>query len=636
MDEKRPTVTIALAGSSNTGKSTIFNELTGMRQHTGNWHGKTTDIAYGNFTMNHQEYLLADLPGLLSPARLSEKERAAWDYLGSGNAQLIVLVCDASCLERELHLLRKILFLDSVKASGTPVILCLNFWDEAERKGIEIDVDLLQDVLQVPVMCCCALHGDSLDQLRQAVNETNGQHFFYDCLDYCPTQLAREIVRHSCCPCCQGSDLADRMIMEPAVGILTTFFLLFGLSWLALTGAFSFSTLLWKLFFGLEPKLAAAMAAFHSPPWLISMLIYSIYRSLAWIISLMLPCMTLFFFLFHLAEETGCLPRIAFQLDSAFRGCHTSCKQCLAMTMGFCCNAAAISQCRSMDSPREKTIAILTNSFVPCSKKLPALLLMISLIFMSGAFPSLPPGKWELFPGISSPVRVSLFSALLLCFIIFLAITASLAASWILSHTLLPGNSCTFALELPPYRRPKLPRTLIRTFRGQTVPAIKKAIFSTTVSVGIVWLLIHAFPSLFAYMIGLLEPIGRCMGLDGIILFAFLFSISSNETVLPVMLTAYLHASGTDSLNSPLLSMASPSALFSFLAAQGWTCTTILSMTIFCLFHWPCAATLCSIKKETGSWKWTAVSVLLPFLFGTGLCLLLTAILSAASTMPWN
>lgn len=661
MDEKRPIATVAIAGSPNTGKTTIFNGLTGMRQHTGNWHGKTTSLTCGAFSMNHQKYQLIDLPGLLSPAPFLEYEKAAWDYLNSGNAQMILMVCDATCLERDLHLLRKILFLDRIRDLGTPVILCVNFWDEAEKRGIEIDFKLLQDVLQIPVLSCCAFHGESLNQIRQTIYETYQQRFFYDCLDYCPAQLARETIGCTYHHCIPKTDLAERVMMEPAAGILFTFFLLLGLSWLTLTGAFSFSTLLWKLLFVLESPLAATMSWIGSPPWLISILVYHIYRSLALIFSLMLPCMTLFFFSFDFAEDAGCLPKVAFHLDSSFRKCRTCSKQCLSMAIGFCCNAAAITQSRILSSSRERKIAVLTSSFVPCSRKLPTLLLMISLIFMAGASPALPPGKREIFPGISSPIQVSLFSALLLCFIICFCITSVITGSWILSHTLLPGNSCPFVLELPPCRCPGIHRTLKRSFQDQTIPAMRRAVISTTASVGFTWFLIYRFPGVFDCILHLLEPLGRCMGLDGIILFAFLLSIPANETVIPIMITLYLHTSNVSFLdNSPLpavdfsfltkaapsilqsvsrvaallpgdvsctlQTIENPSALFSFLASQGWTCTTILSMIVFCLFHWPCASTIRNIKKETGSWKWTAVSVLFPFMFGMVLCILVTAV----------
>lgn len=632
-------VTIALAGNPNVGKSTIFNGLTGLHQHTGNWPGKTVASARGTFTYLDREYLLVDLPGTYSLAAHSEEEVIARDYICSGEADMTMVVCDATCLERGLHLLKQIVSLDFVKDTGTPLILCVNLCDEAGKKGIEIDFSLLQDVLQIPVIHCCARCAGSLEVVKETLRDAIGTHCSYDCLDFSPKQLAQETVHYTKPNYRRREETIDRIVTGPVTGGLIMFLLLLVIFWITLTGANIPSAILWDGLFWLEGHLAAALAAVHAPEWLTGMLVYGVYRVLAWVVSVMLPPMAIFFPLFTLMEDFGYLPRVAFNMDRAFKRCRACGKQCLTTAMGFGCNAAGVIGCRIIDSPRERMIAILTNAFVPCNGRLPTLFMMITLLFMSAG----TTGAWQAMPWNLSPAAVSLLSAVLLTLVILLGVAATLAASWFLSHTLLKGVPSSFTLELPPYRRPQIGKVIVRSVFDRTLFVLGRAVAVAAPAGLIIWLLANvlyvgpsdgwfalsaavggtdaaaqtqAAPSLLSCITGFFDPLGRLMGLDGVILAAFLLGFPANEIVLPIILMAYLQSSA-------LLEMSDPSALLGLLASHGWTRMTAVCMMIFCLFHWPCSTTVLSVKKETGSWRWAAVSILLPTAVGMGACILI-------------
>lgn len=643
-------VTIALAGNPNVGKSTIFNGLTGMHQHTGNWPGKTVASARGTFTYHDREYLLVDLPGTYSLAAHSEEEVIARDYICSGEADMTMVVCDATCLERGLHLLKQIVSLDFVKDTGTPLILCVNLCDEAGKKGIEIDFGLLQDVLQIPVIHCCARCAGSLEVVRETLRDASGMHCSYDCLDFSPKQLAQETVHYTKPNYRKREEMIDRIVTGPVTGGLIMFLLLLVIFWITLTGANIPSAMLWDGLFWLEGRLAAALTAMHAPEWLVGMLVYGVYRVLAWVVSVMLPPMAIFFPLFTLMEDFGYLPRVAFNMDQAFKRCRACGKQCLTTAMGFGCNAAGVIGCRIIDSPRERMIAILTNAFVPCNGRLPTLFMMITLLFMSAgaAMGQNAAGgaaaAWQAIPWDLSPLAVSLLSAVLLTFVILLGIAATLAASWFLSHTLLKGIPSSFTLELPPYRRPQIGKVIVRSIFDRTLFVLGRAVVVAAPAGLVIWLLANvlyvgpengwfavsaavggtlaggdalaaAGPSLLSCITGFFDPLGRLMGLDGVILAAFLLGFPANEIVLPIILMAYLQS-------STLLEMSDPSALLGLLTSHGWTRMTAVCMILFCLFHWPCSTTVLSVKKETGSWRWAAVSMALPTVVGMGLCIL--------------
>lgn len=494
-----------------------------------------------------------DLPGTYSLAAHSEEEVIARDYICSGEADMTMVVCDATCLERGLHLLKQIVSLDFVKDTGTPLILCVNLCDEAGKKGIEIDFDLLQDVLQIPVIHCCARCAGSLEIVRKALRDASGMHCSYDCLDFSPKQLAQETVHYTKPNYRKKEEMIDRIVTGPVTGGLIMFLLLLVIFWITLTGANIPSSMLWDGLFWLEGKLAAAMTAIHSPEWLIGLLVYGVYRVLAWVVSVMLPPMAIFFPLFTLMEDLGYLPRVAFNMDRAFKRCRACGKQCLTTAMGFGCNAAGVIGCRIIDSPRERMIAILTNAFVPCNGRLPTLFMMITLLFMGTVAAEGGAAAWQAIPWNLSPAAVSLFSAILLTLVILMGIAATLAASWFLSHTLLKGIPSSFTLELPPYRRPQIGKVIVRSIFDRTLFVLGRAVVVAAPAGLVIWLLANILyvgpangwfavseaaggagalaqsaPSLLSCITGFLDPLGHLMGLDGVILAAFLLGFPAN------------------------------------------------------------------------------------------------------------
>ncbi len=676
--EHRP-FTAALAGNPNVGKSTIFNGLTGLRQHTGNWSGVTVAPAAGQCRDGGQDFLLVDLPGTYSLDAHSREEEVTRDFLNQGHADVIVVVCDATCVERGLYLLKQILKLDPVRDRGTPLILCVNLCDEARKKGIFIDFGLLQDVLQFPVVPCCARSQEDLLTLKRTIRESAGTVGCYDCLDFSPKQLARETVRYTNVNYRRREEILDRIVTGRITGNLLMILLLLGIFWLTMAGANVPSEWLWNLLFSLEDRLAAGLAWLGASEFLTNLLVRGAYRVLAWVVSVMLPPMAIFFPLFTLLEDLGYLPRVAFNMDRAFMRCRACGKQCLTMAMGLGCNAAGVVGCRIIDSPRERLVAILTNALIPCNGRFPTLVTLITLFFMAGGLwagggaaatpnqnaaaavsvrnmagqsavastldgaavsvqnaarqtaiasawggaaaagePGIAAAARTGISGGASTLMTSLASALMLTALILLGVTATLACSWLLSHTLLKGVPSAFTLELPPYRRPQIGRVIIRSIFDRTLFVLGRAAAVAAPAGALIWLLANIHldgRSLLLSLTGTLDPLGRLMGLDGVILTAFLLGFPANEIVLPIILMTYLETGA-------LVEMTGTAALFSLLTAHGWTAKTMLCMMIFCLFHWPCSTTCLTIRKETGSWRWTAAAMALPTLLGMVLCAL--------------
>lgn len=600
---------IALAGNPNVGKSTIFNGLTGMQlQHTGNWLGKTVALARGEFSVGDVTYELVDLPGTYSLSAHSKEEEIAKEFICSGEARLIMVVCDATCLERGLHLLKQILDLDYIKDNGVPVILCINLCDEAGKKGIEIDFELIQDVLQLPVISCCAHCPKELAALKTAVHETYGHTLNYSCLDFSPKRLAEEVVRYTRDDYRKNEMAVDRLVTGRVTGSFLMIGLLIAVFWLTMAGSRAPGELLWNGLFWLEAQLVSGLTAIGAPLLLTDVLIYGIYRVLAWVIAVMLPPMAIFFPLFTLLEDLGYLPRVAFNMDRSFRRCKACGKQCLTMAMGLGCNAAGIIGCRIISSPRERLIAILTNSMVPCNGRFPTLFTMITLFLLAG---------------VHSSITGSILSALMLTGVILLGVAATLGASFILSHTLLRGVPSSFTLELPPYRRPQIGKVILRSVLDRTLFVLGRAAAIAAPAGLVIWILANmdvGGQSILLYLTSFLDPLGQLMGLDGVILAAFILGFPASEIVIPIILMAYLQT-------GHLVEMNDSANLFQLLVSNGWTWKTALSMMLFCLFHWPCSTTCLTIRKETGSWRWTAVAFIMPTLLGVGLCMALTALL---------
>ncbi len=594
---------IALAGNPNVGKSTLFNALTGLRQHTGNWAGKTVATAQGEYHWQGEDYQLIDLPGTYSLAAHSQEEAVARDFIRSGQADGVVVVCDATCLERNL-----ILVLQVLELTGR-VLVCVNLMDEAERLGIAVDLPALSQRLGVSVVGVSAGRETGLDALRDAVAELVRTDAAA-APERAPQErvglaerYAAQVVRSENAQRRRRQQRLDRLLTSKSTGI-PLMLLLFGLVvWLTVAGANLPSALLTQLFAQIGNTLDAWLSP--APAWLRGLLLDGVYRVTAWVVAVMLPPMAIFFPLFTLLEDLGYLPRVAFVMDHAFQKAKTCGKQCLTMCMSLGCNACGVTGCRIIDSPRERLIAILTSSLVPCNGKFPTLIALITLFFVGGR----------------GGLLASAEGAALLLGTLVLGVMGTLACSRLLSATVLKGMPSSFALELPPFRKPRVGQVIVRSMLDRTLFVLGRAVSVAAPAGAVIWLtanLTIGDASLLAHCTGFLDPFARWFGLDGVILMAFLLGWPANEIVLPVMLMAYLSTGS-------LVEFDDLAALGQLLGQQGWTWLTAACTMLFSLFHWPCSTTCLTIYKETGSVKWTALSVALPTALGLGLCLCLTA-----------
>lgn len=684
--------TIAIAGNPNVGKSTVFNSLTGLHQHTGNWPGKTVSNASGIANFNDKDFLLVDIPGTYSIMSNSQEEEIARDYICFGNPDCTVVVLDATCLERNLNLVYQILEITN------KVVVCVNLLDEAKKKGIEIDLDKLSFTLGVPVVGTIARKKKTLNKLMQSVYEvctencsdelfkieypesienaitiveksvkellcsslfTNYRWISLKLLEgnskiissienylninlvdneniSCSVNKAKEILEDNNINISSFKDIIvstimynsekisldvirckrqnysvrtnkiDKILTSKLTGIpimLLFFALIF---WITITGANYPSALLTKFFNYIETKLVLLFEHFNSPLWLIDISVFGLYRTLAWIVAVMLPPMAIFFPLFTILEDLGYLPRIAFNLDNFFRKACTSGKQALTMCMGFGCNAAGVVGCRIIDSPRERLVAMLTNNFVPCNGRFPFLITISSIFFASSAL-----GIWS-----------SIWSTLAVIAVIVIGVIVTLVVSKILSKTILKGMPSSFMLELPPYRTPQFGKILVRSIFDRTLFVLGRAV-SIAIPAGIIiWLFANiniTGISLLTHVANFLDPFAKLMGLDGYILTAFILALPANEIVLPIILMSYT-AGGS------LMQIDDLSNISNILISNGWTILTAINVMLFCLMHFPCSTTLITIKKESGSLKWTALAFLIPTFLGIIACMFTTGV----------
>lgn len=596
---------VALMGNPNVGKSTLFNYLTGMHQHTGNWPGKTVTGAVGNCTYKDTDMTLVDLPGCYSLLCHSAEEEVARDFVCSGDADVTVVVCDATALERNL-----ILVLQTMKITQN-VIVCVNLIDEAEKKGIKINKKLLEESLGIPVVTTSARDGKGVPKLLQQISKfpkgsnITKKKMIEDNEDEvkATVEKAQQIAALSVTYKDENYLLRDRKIDNILTGrgaFLIMLLMLLGIFWLTISGANSVSGVLSELLFKTEEWLNQGLMAINTPVFLRGLIVFGGYRMLIWVVSVMLPPMAIFFPLFTLLEDAGVLPRIAFNLDKCFKCCGACGKQALTMCMGIGCNAAGVVGARIIDSPRERLIAIITNSLIPCNGRFPALISVISVFLITG----------------TGVVSQNILPALYLTVVIVLATGMTLVASKFLSETILRGQASSFVLELPPYRRPQIGRVIVRSVFDRTLFVLSRAVVSAIPAGLLLWLLANISVdgvSLFSHICRILQPIGSLMGLDGIILAAFILGFPANETVVPIMIMGYL--SGT-----VLTDTVSLSQLKDMLIMNGWDTVTAVNVIIFFLFHWPCATTMLTIYKETKSVRWTALSFALPTIIGVVLC----------------
>ena len=595
---------IALAGNPNVGKSTLFNALTGMNQHTGNWSGKTVGFAEGVCRIADTPFTFIDVPGTYSLNASSPEEVVAQDMLTSSETDAVVVVTDAACLERNLVLALQVLDL------GKPTVLCVNLMDEAKRKGISVDLDLLSRRLGIPVIGMIARKKkglrELLDIIGKLVNEIDPQsarkNIIKNAEDY--VKKAEDIcigVYSSKNYDVHSSDrLLDRLFTgkKTAYPIMAALLLL--IFWLTVVGANYPSELLSLLLFRLGDAINEVLTRIEFPPFLRGLLIDGAYRTLVWVVSVMLPPIAIFFPLFTILEDSGYLPRIAFNLDAPFCKCRSCGKQALTMCMGFGCNAAGVVGCRIIDSPRERMVAILTNSLVPCNGRFPMLISIVTMFFV----------------GLGGGLGSSLASAAMLSMIIVLSIVSTLFISYLLSVTVLRGKQSAFILELPPYRPPQVGKIIVRSLIDRTAFVLGRAVISAIPAGIILWLMANIYiggVTPLAFTSQLLDPFARLLGLDGVILVAFILALPANEIVIPIMIMAYAKVGA-------LTDLSSLSELRTLLASNGWTEITALCVIAFSLFHWPCATTLLTIRKETGSIKWMLLSAAIPTALGIVLC----------------
>ena len=691
--------TIALAGNPNTGKSTVFNALTGLRQHTGNWPGKTVTRAEGSFSFHDQRYRIIDLPGTYSLLSTSEDEEVARDFILFGKPDVTVIVVDASRLERNLSLALQILEITD------KAVLCLNLMDEARRHHITIDTRTLSRDLGIPVVATSARtkegiadllfaiedvvsgkfqtkkqtyidlpkeNAEAIAELQSALSELNpdlpntrwlamrliegdesvqkGVMAGTFSAENNPEKQARVLRKadeyHKILGDTYRNDLVeaiyaeatklinasvstdfsarsfridraiDRVVTHKIWGFPIMFLLLAGVLWITIIGANYPSQWLSDVFVGwLYPLLKNGANALHFPWWLSGFLIDGVYLATTWVISVMLPPMAIFFPLFTLLEDFGYLPRVAFNLDKLFRTAGAHGKQALTMSMGFGCNAAGVVATRIINSPREKLIAIITNNFSLCNGRWPTQILIATLFI--GA---LVPKQWSGTVAMLAVIGIAV-----------LGIVFSFLTSWLLSKTLLKGESSFFVLELPPYRPPRFFQTLYTSVIDRTLIVLWRAIVFAAPAGAVIWLICNlqiAQQPIALWLIQGLDPIGVFIGLNGVILLAYIVAIPANEIVIPtvLMLTTMVLGQTAVGEGAGVLMEASTSQVGVLLHAGGWTLLTAVNLMLFSLLHNPCSTTIYTIYKETHSKKWTLIATLLPVLYGIVVCFLVARI----------
>lgn len=563
--------------------------------------------------------MLVDIPGTYSLMSNSEEEEIARNYICFEKPDCTIVVVDATCLERNLNLVYQIL------AITKKVVVCVNLLDEAKNKGIEIDLGKLEEKLGVPVIGTIARKKKTLKKLLNKVEEvckikdtkkgklqniaeleaTVKEEIISQILKKAE-QVCKEVITYKKENYNSRDRKIDKVLTSKIFGIPIMIIFLCGILWITIVGANYPSKWLSSLFAFLEGKIVFAFEYIKMPSWLLGVLVNGIYKTLTWIIAVMLPPMAIFFPLFTLLEDLGYLPRISFNLDKFFKKACTTGKQALTMCMGFGCNAAGVIGCRIIDSPRERLIAILTNSFVPCNGRFP-FLITISSIFIGSMFIA----PWN-----------NVISTLSVVGVVLIGIFMTLLISKILSKTILKGMPSSYILELPPYRKPQIGKVIVRSIFDRTLFVLGRAAVIAIPAGVIIWCAANlqiGGESILTHIADFLEPFASLMGLDGYIIAAFILAIPANEIVLPIILMCYM-SSGV------MVDLEDLSSIGEILRQNGWTIITAINVMLFSLLHFPCSTTLLTIKKEAGDKKWMFIAFLLPTLCGIVVCMITNGI----------
>ncbi len=646
---------IGLVGNPNVGKSSIFNNLTGMHQHTGNWPGKTVLKASGIKKYKNVEYLIEDLPGTYSLMAHSKEEEVTRDYIYNEDYDALIIVCDAVCLERNLNLVLQILEITN------KVLICVNLMDEAKKKKIDINIERLSKILNVPVIGTCARNKKNINDIMEKLSKiclkekgylkieydeylsecinmlknyassgnkdlyalnllvngnnedvTNALNYLYEkgvkkedietlileSITNKASDIASSVVTYRKKDYNKRDRLIDKIVTHKILSIPFMLMLLLFVFWITIVIANYPSNFLYNMFFSIENDISNFLS--FLPNSINNLFVYGIYRVLAWVVSVMLPPMVIFFTLFTLLEDLGYLPRIAFCLDKAFQKCASCGKQALTMIMGFGCNAVGVTGARIIDSPRERLMAILTNCFVPCNGRFPLLISLIAMFLVSN----------------------SILKSFILTVFIVIGIFMTFIITKILSKTILKGIPSSFILELPPYRKPQILKVIVRSVFDRSLFVLKRAVITSIPAGIIIWFMANVSiggSSILKICSNFLDPLASLMGIDGVILLAFILAFPANEIVIPIIIMGYMSLGYLTDISNLLV-------LKDLFVQNGWTVLTAICVMLFSLIHWPCLTTVLTIKKETSSLKWTVLSIVIPALLGILLCIMVNMI----------
>ena len=658
---------ILLVGNPNVGKSTVFNKLTGENQHTGNWIGKTVDLAKGYFKYKDEEYEIYDLPGTYSLNTHSKEEEVTRDAIYYEDYDLIVLVVEASAFERNLNLVLQILEVNS------NIVLCCNLMDEAKKQGISIDKEKLSQDLGIDVVLTSARNNEGIEELLESiynqvqVKSNNQFKITYsseiedgisliserleniklnkrfiaiklltnkdvlevdnekinnidklvqndlkskglnieDIISYGYQDIQKKIIGECFKQENKRNKLfnIDKLLTNRVTGIFIMILLLMLIFFITIVLSNYPSDLLFFCFSKVEEVLLNLFLFLKVPDVITSVLIFGIFRTLSFVVSVMLPPMAIFFPMFSLLEDLGYLPRVAFNMDGIFEKCGACGKQSLTMMMGFGCNAVGVTSSRIIDSKRERLLAILTNNFVPCNGRFPMLITLIGMLLI----------------GRNSTI----LEVLILTLFIGLSVLITFLVSLILSKTILKGERSSFTLELPNFRRPNVIKVIVRSFKDKTLHILKRAVLVCIPAGFIIWILSNIMignSSILIHISNFLNPIGKLLGMDGTILSAFILGFPANEIVIPIMAMIYMNQ-GVMSDGYQVIE------LYNLFVNNGWSFITLICTCIFTLFHFPCSTTVLTIYHETKSKIWTFLSFLLPTICGVILCFITNFIL---------